>query len=556
MHMNRRQWLGASAAFTLFPACAMSRSLDTAYINARIWSAGMNGTQPGAIGVIRNTIAAIGSEAVQAGIGKRTRLIDLNGAFVMPGFIDTHTHFLLGSRTLFQPKLREASTQDEFIKRIGEAAQTLKPGQWMQGGGWDHQEWGGELPSRHWIDPVTPETPVAVARSDLHMLLLNTLALKLAGIDRNTPDVPGGVIMRDENGDPTGVIKDEAKKLVERAIPAPTDSENEQTMAAGAEYAMSKGVTQAHITAINWDDHNTLRRTRAKGKTGIRFYSFTPLEDWKEIADLVREEGRGDDWLRWGGVKALVDGSLGSRTARFYQGYSDMPSEHGIFVNNEANLRSWIGAADAEELHVTTHAIGDEANDLLLDIYADVVAANGPRDRRFRIEHAQHLTSEAIKRIAQQNVIASVQPYHAIDDGRWAVSRIGEERLQGTYAFKSLMDAGAHVSFGSDWPVAPIDPMKGVVAAVLRQTLDGANSEGWLPEQKLSLEKTLYAYTAANAYAGFQEDRLGALEVGKLADFIVLDQDPFAVDPEKVSGTEVLRTVIDGEQVYGGDAPS
>lgn len=552
MILNRRQWLGASAAFTIFPACATSRSLDTAYVNALIWSPGMAAPSVSAIGVSGNKIVALGAEAVQAGIGKRTRVIDLDRAFVMPGVIDAHTHFLLGSRTLFQPDLRDADTPEEFKRRIGAAASKLKPGQWLQGGAWDHERWGGELPTRHWIDEVTPDTPVAVARLDLHMLLTNSLALKLAGIDRNTPDIPGGVIERDENGEPTGILKDAAKELVERVIPALTETETEDIMAAGAAYAMSKGVTQVHITAINWDDHDTLRRMRAKNKTGIRFYSFTPLRDWERIAALVREEGRGDDWLRWGGVKALVDGSLGSRTARFYKGYTDRPAEHGIFINNEEDLRLWIGAADAEKLHVTTHAIGDEANDLLLDIYADIAAANGPRDRRFRIEHAQHLTAEAINRIAEQNVIASMQPYHAVDDGRWAVLRIGEKRLSGTYAFKSLLDAGAHLSFGSDWPVAPVDPMKGIAAAVTRQTLDGANPEGWLPEQKLSLEQTLSAYTAANAYAGFQEDRLGALEVGKIADFIVLDGDPFAVAPEALADINVMRTIIDGEQRFSG----
>jgi predicted amidohydrolase YtcJ len=264
----------------------------------------------------------------------------------------------------------------------------------------------------------------------------------------------------------------------------------------------------------------------------------------------VSHEGSGDDWLRWGGVKGLADGSLGARTAVFNDPYTDDPSQHGVRVTSLANLREWIRQADTYGLHVTIHAIGDRANDDVLDIYQEVAAAHGPRDRRFRIEHAQHLRPASIARFASQQVIASVQPYHAIDDGRWAVKRIGEERLQGTYAFKALIDSGATVAFGSDWPVAPLDPLTGVYAALTRRTIDGANPGGWLPDQKVSAEQALHAYTAANAYAGFMEDRTGLLAPDYYADIAVLDADLTAIDPLKIPDVKVLHTFVGGRQRY------
>ena len=549
--LSRRGLLGAGAAMIAAGPLRAVAPIDTAYINAAVWT----GTgRSDAIGVAGDRIVALGADAVRAASGKRTRVIDLGGAFLMPGFVDAHTHFLLGAATLVQPSLRDAATPAEFARRIGEGARALKPGRWLEGGHWDEQLWGGELPRREWIDAVTPDTPVAVSRLDLHMYLCNSLALKLAGITRDTPDPAGGVIVRDAKGEPTGIVKDAAKDLIDRVIPVPGDVAIEETVRAGIAYGLAHGVTQFHTTEIDWNTHHALRRLRTQGETDMRFYSFVPLRDWAKVAELVKREGRGDDWVRWGGLKALVDGSLGSRTALFHDPYTDAPGSRGIPVEKRADLAEWIMAADAAGLHITTHAIGDAANDELLDIYAATAAANGPRDRRFRIEHAQHLSAAAIPRFAQQGVIASVQPYHAIDDGRWAVKRIGEARLHGTYAFRSLIDSGAHVSFGSDWPVAPLDPLTGLAGAVLRETIDGANPGGWMPAEKVSVAQALHAYTAANAYAGFQEDRLGTLAPGKIADFVVLDRDLTAIDPEKIIDTRVLRTIVNGRQRFGAGA--
>lgn len=533
---------------------AAAAGLETAYVNARVWTGVPGARIATAIGTTGSRIVALDDGPVRQQIDKRTRVVDLQGAFVVPGFIDNHTHFLFAAATLTPPDLREARTREEFARRVADAARELRPGEWMKGGNWDAELWGGDLPTREWIDQVTPNTPVAVARLDQHMLLLNSLALRLAGIDRNTPEPAGGRIVRDARGEPTGIVIDQAKALVERVIPAPSQAELEKMLRDGIALGLRYGVTQTHAMGLDWVMHEALLRLRAKGETDMRFHSYVPLQDWEKMAGIIRREGHGDDWVRWGGLKGFADGSLGSRTALFHRHYDDAPDTSGLTVTPVEQLREWTTQADRNAMQVAIHAIGDAANDEILDLFAGVAATNGKRDRRFRIEHAQHLSPAAIPRFAQQQVIASVQPYHAIDDGRWAINRIGAQRLKGTYAFKSLLDAGARVSFGSDWPVAPFNPLTGIAAAVLRQTIDGANPQGWLPEQRITTEQALIAYTGTNAYAGFQEDRLGRIVPGYLADFAVLDADLLNIDPQKITAAAVLRTIVDGKErfVAGG----
>ena len=552
MRTSRRQFfaLGASAALVSRQLLAAGTELDTAYVNGRVWT-GVRGAPVGsAVGIVGSRIAAVGESAVKPRIGKRTRVVDLQGAFVVPGFVDGHVHFLLAAATLTPPDLRHTKSREEFSRRVADAAGQLTAGEWMMGGSWDAELWGGELPTRQWVDAVTPQTPVALARLDQHMWLVNSLGLKLAGIDRNTPEPAGGRIIRDASGEPTGIVIDAAKDLVQRVIPPSSDAAIQKMMRAGIEHGLRNGVTQAHSMGLDWDTHNALLRLRAQGETDMRFFSFVPLSDWEKLADIIKKDGRGDDWVRWGGLKALADGSLGSRTALFHRPYDDQPGTHGIRVNTLENLRRWVTQADQHNLNVSLHAIGDEANDDVLDLYQDIARANGPRDRRFRIEHAQHLTPSAIPRFAKQQIIASVQPYHAIDDGRWAIQRVGAERLKGTYAFKSLIDSGAHVCFGSDWPVAPFAPITGIAAAVLRQTIDGANPGGWMPEQRITVEQSLVAYTAQSAYAGFQEDRLGYIKPGYLADLVVIDKDLLRIDLQQITSAKVLRTIVDGKERF------
>lgn len=555
MIVNRRDFiaLGASAATAAAsPALALPRGeLDRAYVNARVWTGAGPDHFTDAIGVRGDRIASIGSAAVRAATGKRTQVVDLQGAFVTPGFIDAHVHFVKASFMLSQPSLREANSPAEFVGRIAEAAKALPEGEWLQGGNWDQDRWGGEMPDRSWIDPVTPDTPVAVIRYDLHMLLLNSLALKLAGIDRNTPDVPGGVIERDSRGEPTGILKDAAKDLVLRSIGEPTAAQTDAAVRKGIELALSFGVTQVHSTELDWATFESTRRLRARGEPRIRFHHYLPLKDWERQGELIRSEGTGDDWVRWGGCKVVFDGSLGSRTALFYEPYLDDPSTRGIIVTDPADLRRWIEGADRAGLQVTTHAIGDRANDIVLDTLAAVVEANGARDRRFRVEHVQHVQRATIPRFARQDVIASVQPYHAIDDGRWAIRRLGPERLETSFAVGSLFRSGARVCLGSDWPVAPLNPLTGLNAAVVRETLDGKNPQGWYPEQRVALTDALRGYTREGAYAGFAERKLGLIAPGFLADFVSFDRDLFAIDPHELTQARVLRTVVGGITRYG-----
>jgi len=550
--IDRRSLIRAGAGLmmlTPLQALAAERGLDVALINARVWTPGAGATRLSAMGIVGERIAAVGADQVKALTTGKTKVVDLKGAFLTPAFTDNHTHFLIGSTTLSQADLLSATDRADFAARIGAVAKA-RPGKWILGGSWDEQRLGGALPTHEWIDAVTPDTPVAVPRTDLHLYLLNKVAMKLAGITRDTPDPPGGVIVRDANGEPTGVVKDNAKTLVERVIPPMSDAETDAIMRQGIAHGLSKGVAQIHNPELDWRTYESLRRLRAKGETDMRFYAFVPLPDWEKMAAIVAQEGRGDDWVRWGGLKALADGSLGSRTAVFHDHYDDAPDQTGVRVTTLANLREWITAADAKGLHITTHAIGDQANDDVLDIYAQVEKTNGAKDRRFRIEHAQHLSAAAIPRFAQQKVIASVQPYHAIDDGRWAIKRIGAERLKGTYAFKSLMDAGATVTFGSDWPVAPLDPLTGLYGAVTRRTIDGANPDGWLPEQKVSIDQALTAYTLNNAFAGFMDDRTGKIAPGYYADLTVMDADLTTIDPLKIPDVKVLHTFVGGKARY------
>jgi predicted amidohydrolase YtcJ len=469
--------------------------------------------------------------------------------------MDGHVHFLDGGIQLTSVQLRDAGSPQEFTRRIKAYAATLRPGEWITHGDWDHERWpGAPLPDRSWIDSVTPHNPVFVERLDGHMGLANSAALRLAGINRKTAEIPGGTIVRRPDGEPTGVLKDEAKNPVYAVMPAPSPHQSDAAVERAMKWAAAHGVTAVSDVSVEWLEVAALKRAHAAGRMITRFAVFVPLQYWQRLADTVRADGVGDDWLRIDGVKGYVDGSLGSTTALLYEPYLDAPDTKGLMVTPEDSLRKWIGAADSAGLQVAVHAIGDRANGLILDIYDSLAKAHGPRDRRFRIEHAQHLRREDIGRIARTGVIASMQPYHAIDDGRWAEKRIGPELIKTTYAFRSLLDAGAHVAFGSDWTVAPLDPILGIYAAVTRRTLDGKHPEGWVPEQKITVEEALRAYTQADAYAVFAEGKRGMLKPGYLADVTVLDQDLTAIPPEAIEKVTVRGTVVGGKVVFRAPA--
>ncbi|MDP8914280.1 MAG: amidohydrolase [Pseudomonadota bacterium] len=537
------------AALLLCWAGMASAAPDTIYLNGKVWTGTSDTGFVQAFAVKGERIVAVGDDRTIRPLARKgTKRVDLKGRLVTPGFIDNHTHFLGSSLALGAVNLRDAASPAEFAARIAARARE-RPGEWILDGMWDHELWGGALPRRDWIDAATGDTPVFVSRLDGHMALANSAALKRAGISAGTPDPPGGTIVRDAAGVPTGLLKDAAMGAVQKVIPPPSAEQVDAALARGFAHALSHGVTQVHDMGWDWVPLEAFRRARVAGRLPIRVYAFVPISGWVRLAEFVRREGRGDDWLRWGGVKGFVDGSLGSTTAWFHAPYRDMPETSGLTVTDPAALAQMIRGAHRAGLQLAVHAIGDRANDWLLDTYAKVGGA-AVRRARFRIEHAQHMTRAAIARAGAMEIIPSMQPYHAIDDGRWAEKRLGPERLKDMYAFRSLLAAGAPLTFGSDWSVAPLDPIAGIDAAVNRRTIDGRNPKGWQPQERVTVADALRAYTAANAYAGFQEDRLGRIVPGQLADFVVLSQDIFTIDPARIGETKVLRAVVGGRQGY------
>ncbi|MFI5174616.1 MAG: amidohydrolase family protein [Terriglobia bacterium] len=528
---------------------------DLILLNGRLWSG--NASQPWAEALASrgDRITAVGSnEDIKKLAGPKTQVIDLQGRLSLPGFIDDHTHFMSGGFQLLSVDLRDARTPKEFARRIREKAEKLGAGRWITGGDWDHELWpGAPLPTKVLIDPFTANNPVFVGRLDAHMALANSVALHMAKITKETQDPPGGTIVRDpKSGEPTGILKDAAMGLIWPLIPEPTVAEKEEAFTAALAAAARDGVTSIQdITP--WSDFELYQRYHNAGRLTVRISARTPLSQWKQQADIVARQGTGDAWLRLGGLKAFMDGSLGSTTALFFDPYLDAPTMTGLMADDnipEGRLKQNIRDADKAGLQCSVHAIGDKANHLLLNYFEEVEKENGPRDRRFRIEHAQHLLPSDVPRFARLGVIPSMQPYHAIDDGRWAERRLGPARLKTSYAFRALLDAGAALTFGSDWNVAPLSPLMGIYAAVTRETLDGKNPQGWIPQQKVTVEEAVRAYTIAAAYAGFEEHEKGSLEAGKLADVVVLSQDIFRIPPHDISKTEVMNTIIGGKVVH------
>jgi predicted amidohydrolase YtcJ len=534
-----------SSTFSLTPSVAI--------VNARVWTGDPRRPWADAVAITGERITAVGSSAEIRKLARpATRVIDATGRMLVPGFIDAHVHFIAGGFGLTSVQLRDAATKEEFIRRIGAHAKTLPPGAWMLEGNWDHQNWGGELPRRDWIDSVTPNTPVFIQRLDGHMSLANGAALRAAAVSRDTKDVAGGEIVRDASGEPTGVLKDNATALVGRAIPDPLPAQEDAALEAAMTYVAAQGVTSVHNMGT-WRDLEIFGRAHRARRLRTRIYSAVPLASWEQLRDRVASGGRGDAVFHIGVLKGFVDGSLGSHTAAMLAPFSDAPGDTGLLVNTPEDLYAWTKGADAAGLHVIIHAIGDRANRTLLDIYERVVAENGPRGRRFRIEHAQHLHSAEYPRFAKLGVIPSMQPYHAIDDGRWAEKVIGPERAKGTYAFRSLLDAGARLAFGSDWFVAPPTPLEGIYAAVTRRTLDDRNPNGWVPEQKISVEDALRAYTASAAYAEYMEGEKGMIARGMLADLVLIDRDLTRIPPQTIRDARVSLTMVGGKVVYERD---
>jgi predicted amidohydrolase YtcJ len=547
--------------FGSYADAASKPAADLIITNAKIWTVDKTHPTAEAVAVLGDRIVAVGSNAdAGAWRGPQTQVIDAGGELLLPGFNDAHVHFVNGGMQLDSVQLTDATSKEEFAHRIGERAKITPKGEWILGGYWDETRWNPPaLPTKDLIDPVTPDTPVFVNRHDGHMVLANSLALRLAGITAQTPDPPGGVIVRDAQGNPTGGLKDAAMDMAAKAIPPLPHDQRLRAVRRAIQHALSLGLTSVQNMDPAYADIAAYNELLQLGELNIRIYGAPLITDVDDQVKIGIRHAFGGPFLRIGAVKAFADGSLGSRTAYFFEPYLDQPNNRGLLsdeMHPVSLMRDRMMHADAAGLQICTHAIGDEAISTVLDIYSEIVQAHGLADRRFRIEHAQHMAAKDFDRFAQLHVIASVQPYQAIDDGRWAEARIGHDRASRTYAFRTFLDHGVKLAFGTDWDVVPLDPIQTLYAAVTRATLDGKNPNGWFPEQKLTIAEAVEAYTMGSAYAEFQENEKGSITPGKLADMVLLNQDIFTIPPEKIRDTKVLKTFVGGKLVWDTTAAS
>ena len=546
--------LGASALAQGRPAA------DLIVTHANIYTVDRQHPRAEAVAVIGERIVAVGSRAeIDSWRGPATRVIDAHGRLLLPGFNDSHVHFTDGGAALAEVQLNDAGSVEELRHRLATQVARTARGEWILGGDWDETKWSPrQQPTAALIDDVTRDVPVFISRYDGHQGLANSAAMRLAGISTGTADVAGGVIVRDETGAPTGIFKDAAQELLFKVIPPRS---HEQRLAAARRalaYAASVGVTSVQHMSVEFADVEVYSELLEKGELTTRIYC-APLEtEWQAQARVGMRRAWGSPYLRLGAVKGFADGSIGSRTAALLKPYSDEPDNRGILsaeMHPPEAMRERLMQADAAGLQLRVHAIGDRAISMVLDMFEAIEKANGYHDQRMTIEHAQHMVPDDLERFARLHVIASMQPYHAIDDGRWVEARIGHERARTSYAWRSLLDHGVTLAFGTDWYVAPLNPLLGLYAAVTRATLDGKNPQGWIPEQRITLAEAVEAYTLGSAFAEFQEKEKGSITAGKLADMVILSEDIFAIKSEAIRNVKVETTIVGGRLVYGGPPP-
>ena len=544
-------WLLAS-----IPCFSQSKpAADLIITNAKVWTVDKANPNAQAVAAIGDRIVAVGSNAdVEAWRGGNTQVLDAGGKLLLPGFNDSHVHFIDGGMQLDAVQLNDVTSPQEFTRRIAEKAGKTAKGEWMTGGDWDETKWTpAQLPTRELIDPVTGDAPVFLSRYDGHMALANTAALRLAGVTSKTPDPPGGVVVRDAKGNPTGALKDAAMDYVNKVIPPPSHEQRMHAARRALAHAAALGVTSVQHMNPDYADIAVYAELLQRGELTSRIYAAPLIPQVDDQVKIGIRHGFGGPFLRIGALKAYADGSLGSRTAYFFAPFDDQANDHGILSDEMLPLslmRDRMMKADAAGLQLCTHAIGDQGISIILDFYEEITKAHGEADRRFRIEHAQHMAAKDFDRFARLHVIASMQPYHAIDDGRWAEGRIGHDRASRTYAFRTFLDHGVRLALGTDWSVAPLNPMLGLYAAVTRATLDGKNPGGWFPEQKLTVAEAVEAYTMGSAYAEFQDKDKGSITPGKLADMVLLSDDLFSIPPERMREVKVLRTFVGGRLTF------
>jgi len=561
--MNRLKLIISILACILMLACAGPYSgppADLVIKNAKIVTIDPSNRRAEAVAVIGEKIVAVTSnKAIEAYIREgTTRVIDAEHRLVIPGFNDAHLHFMSGGNSLLNLDFRYIDSIEKIQDMVARRVKQVKPGQLISGRGWDHELFPGKKwPTKEQLDQVAPDNPVALSRADGHSVWVNSYVIKQSGITRQTPDPDGGTIVRDpQTGEPTGIFKESAKRLlaIKDAYPLSPQDKQEQSVLAlekSFERARQTGVTS--ISHLN-GNQDLLQQFYDTGRLTARVtFNMWLTADKTELAvyDSLRKAFPPENnWIRAGYLKGFMDGTLGSGTAFMFEPFTDDTTTSGLPQMPYSELVKKVVCADSMGFQVGIHAIGTRANHWILNAYEEAQRVNGNRDSRHRSEHAQILTDDDIPRFKKLGVIASMQPTHCITDKRFAEKRLGRARCTGAYAWQRLLDAGAHVAFGTDWPVEPLNPMEGLYAAVTRKDRGGEPGKGWFPDQKLSMEKAIELYTSGSAYAEFTEKRKGRIKKGFLADMVILDQDLFSIPPEKIMDTKVDMTIVGGAVVF------
>lgn len=526
---------------------------DIALINGVIYTGDVARPRVEAVAARGEIIVGTGTTAdIRKWIGPKTRVVDLKGGFAMPGFNDAHLHLGSAAQAKLSVDLEGAQSLAEFQRRIRERVAQAKPGEWIRGQGWDHTLWSpAKFPTRQDLDAVSADHPMLLTHISGHVAVANSRALEMAGITSTTPNPPGGEIERDAHGQPDGMLKESpAIGLVSKKIPAITAAQRRQGIELALADAAAHGVTSMQDNSA-WEDFLTYRELKKEGKLTTRITEWLPFDlPLARLEEMRREGGTADTWLKTGALKGFMDGALGTTTAALLAPYSDDASSSGILESHPGDLAQMCIERDKAGFQINFHAIGDRGNRVALDAFAAVVAANGARDRRDRIEHAQIVAPDDFARFASLHVIASMQPSHQTTDMRWAEKRLGPERIKGAYAWRTMLNDGVRLAFGTDWPVEVINPMRGLHACVTRQLPDGTPPGGWQPQEKISMDECIAAYTTGSAYAEFEEGKKGQLVAGQYADIILLSGDVTKIPPAELFGVHVLKTIVGGRTVY------
>jgi predicted amidohydrolase YtcJ len=482
-------------------------------------------------------------------------VLDLGGRAVLPGLVDGHAHLTVLARARLALDVSGLGSEEQVAERVAAAAARARPGEWITGRGWDQTRWPGQrFPSRRSLDRAAPHHPVALTRVDGHALWVNSAALHAAGVNRDTADPDGGIIVRDERGEPTGLLIDTAQRLVHRVQPRPSAEQFDRALRDAVQECLAKGLTGVHEMGVDLEGFAAYRRLIARGEFPFRVYAAVAMRS-AETWEFFRERGRcvfGDGRLVVRAVKILADGALGSRGAALHAPYHDDPGNRGLLLLPPEELERQVREAAAHGFQVCVHAIGDRANTLVLDTFEKVLTERPGWDHRFRVEHAQVLTPADIPRFRRLGVIPSMQPMHCVSDMRWAGARLGPERLRGAYAWRSLLNTGVVIAGGSDVPVEDPNPFHGIFAAVTRRPLSGGDT-GWQPEQRMTRLEAVRSFSVWNAYASFQDGEVGSLEPGRRADLIVLSADVFTCAEEEIKDVVPVLTLVGGEVMYRRD---